>query len=116
KMLTSATEPKMRAVLFWICVSLLALVPLVFSTQYYRTFVFPKFAILAAGSGAILFLLSQELSGGLRPIELRAPGTRHVSLIFAYITIVGLSTFFGVVPRASLFGSYPNQMGLITRL
>src|SRR6185503_5413859 len=29
---------------------------------------------------------------------------------------VGLSTFFGVVPRASLFGSYPNQMGFITRL
>ena len=116
KMRTSATETRMRAVLFWICVSLLALVPLVFSTQYYRTFVFPKFAILVAGSGAILFLLSQELTNGFRRVEIRAPGTKHVLLVSAYIIIVGLSTFFGVVPRASLFGSYPNQMGLITRL
>ena len=37
-------------------------------------------------------------------------------LVSAYIIIVGLSTLFGVVPRASLFGSYPNQMGFITRL
>src|SRR6476661_6682367 len=116
KMLTSATETRMRAVLFWICVSLLALVPLVFSTQYYRTFVFPKFAILVAGSGAILFLLSQELTNRFRRVEIRAPETKHVLLVSGYKIIVGLSTFFGVVPRASLFGSYPNQMGLITRL
>lgn len=110
------SETRTRTILYWVCVSVLALTPLVFSTQYYRTFVFPKFAILAAGSGAILFLLSQELLSGFGRIEKRAPGTKHVLLVSAYIIIVGLSTLFGVVPRASLVGSYPNQMGFITRL
>lgn len=113
---TVPSQPRKRAILFWVCVSVLALVPLVFSTQYYRTFVFPKFAILVGGSGVILFLLSQDLLNGLRRIEIRTPGTKHVLLVSSYIIIVGLSTLFGVVPRASLFGSYPNQMGLITRL
>ncbi|HXF40290.1 MAG TPA: O-antigen ligase family protein [Blastocatellia bacterium] len=110
------SETRTRTILYWVCVSVLALTPLVFSPKYYRTFVFPKFAILVAGSGAILFLLSQELLSGLGRIEMRAPETKHVLLVSAYIIIVGLSTFFGVVPRASLFGSYPNQMGFITRL
>ncbi|MGA9769516.1 MAG: O-antigen ligase family protein [Blastocatellia bacterium] len=42
--------------------------------------------------------------------------TKHVFLVSLYFVAVIISTVFGVAPVASLFGSFENQMGLITRL
>jgi O-antigen ligase/tetratricopeptide (TPR) repeat protein len=105
-----------RAILLWLCVSLLALVPLIFSTAFYRIYVLPKFAILVVGSAAILALLPTIALDHSSRKSLRVLRTNHGALVSLYVFIVALSTFFGVVPLASLFGSYPNAMGLITRL
>ena len=48
---------KQQAALFWACMLVIALVPLVFSTSVYRIYVLPKFAALLAGSALILLLL-----------------------------------------------------------
>ena len=105
-----------HASLFWACVSTLAVVPLVFSTAVYRTYVLPKLALLLVGATAIL-VLSAISEVGRSPGHLaRAFKSRHVLLVSMYVTAMALATIFGVAPLASLFGSSAVEMGLLTRL
>ncbi|MEW6212775.1 MAG: O-antigen ligase family protein [Acidobacteriota bacterium] len=99
--------------LWWMCAAVIALVPLIFSTAVYRTFVLPKFAILLAGSSAILVMLAFVAKRGHSFRMLRS---RHVAIVSLFILAVIISTVSGVEPLGSLMGSHFNQMGLLTKL
>jgi len=103
--------------LFWLCISLLVLMPLVFSTAVYRAYVVPRYALLLVGSSFVLLLLAlivrREGVSIIRAYELKS---RHIVLVCLYFTVVLLSTLFGTSTISSFFGSSYNQMGLLTRL
>lgn len=111
---TKATTP-VRALAFAVSLALLALVPLVFSTAVHRTFTLPKVVVLLVGSAALVGLMgwTEFAPGGARLRLLRSP---HVLLILLYVATLATSTAFGVAPRLALFGSFENQMGLLTRV
>ena len=111
----SAPHTIVRAVAFWLSLSLLVLVPLAFSTSVYRTFSLPKFLILLTGSAGLVPLIAFIPTGTGRNSVAR-PGSRHVLLVSVYVALIAVSTAFGAAPVASLFGSFENQMGLVTRL
>jgi hypothetical protein len=50
-----------NALAFYLSISLLVIVPLAFSTRFYRIYSIPKFAILLVGSAALLPLLAWSL-------------------------------------------------------
>ncbi|MFL6213089.1 MAG: O-antigen ligase family protein [Blastocatellia bacterium] len=101
--------------LFWVSLALLLLVPLVFSTAVHRTFTLPKVALLLIGSATLIALLAIKLwsQAGERWSALRS---RHVAVIGLYVGMMAVSTAVGVAPRVGLFGSFENQMGLMTRV
>ena len=103
-----------RAVLFWACVLVVAAVPLVFSTIVYRIFVVPKFAALLVGAALILFLMCFSVFREPRCLEVLK--SKHVLLALAYIAVCSISTAVGGSPLASFFGSFQNEMGLLSRL
>ena len=108
------TTSTQQTALFWACMLVIAIVPLVFSTSVYRIYVLPKFAVLLAGSALILFLLGLT---GVRSTSWESLLTsKHVVLALLFFGAAALSTLFGAVPLASLFGSFQSEMGLITRL
>ena len=101
--------------LFWVSISVLLLVPLAFSMAVHRTFTLPKYALLLAGSATLLGLLAVTLwsrAGDGR----RMLGSTHVAVIALYVGMIAISTAAGVAPRVALFGSFENQMGLVTRV
>lgn len=104
-----------RSAAFRLSLSLLVAVPLSFSTIVHRIFSLPKFAILLAGSSALALLLGLIALDPARRGELRMLRSKHVLIVSLYFVAVTVSTVFGVAPMASLFGSFENQMGLITR-
>ncbi|HXG63813.1 MAG TPA: O-antigen ligase family protein, partial [Blastocatellia bacterium] len=110
---TAAIESRTRTAAFWLAVSLLVFVPLVFSVGIRRIFCLPKFAILLVSSSALvpLILLAARRRGELSRVLL----ARHTVIVWLYLIVVAVSTIFGVAPVASLFGSFENQMGLITQ-
>jgi O-antigen ligase/tetratricopeptide (TPR) repeat protein len=110
----SQGDSRENAVLFWVCMSIVVLVPLVFSTAVYRTFVLPKFSILIVGSSLILMLTGVVVyrSRG----DLSVLRSKHVALALLYVLVTAVSTVLGVVPLASFFGSFQSEMGLISRL
>ncbi len=108
-----AATTKPNRALFWVCVSMLVLTPLVFSTSVYRTFVLPKFAGLTVGTALIALLLGLVLAG--RTACLGTLKSKHVALALLYVGDIGFSTLLGVSPLGSLFGSYQSEVGLITR-
>lgn len=110
---TNPAASKVQTALFWTCMSVIALVPLVFTTSVYRIFVLPKFSILIVGSGLILVLFGAAVAGSTD--GLRALKSKHVALAFLYVGASAISTLFAVSPLASLFGSFQAEMGLISR-
>jgi O-antigen ligase/Tfp pilus assembly protein PilF len=114
---TAISEPNaiVRTIAFWLCLSLLVFVPLAFSTSVYRIFSLPKFLILLSGSAALVPLIVFIAQGAGRHIVAKS-GSKHVLLVSAYVALIAVSTVFGAAPVASLFGSFENQMGLVTRL
>ena len=104
-----------RRMIFWVSLVLLALVPLIFSTGVHRMFTLPKVVLLLAGS-AILVGLMGIVALSQTGERLRALRTRYVVIPCLYVGAIALSTVRGVAPRVALFGSFENQMGLITRL
>ena len=104
-----------RTAAFWVSLSLLVFVPLAFSTSVYRTFSLPKFLILLTGSAGLVPLIAFIARGNGRNSVARS-GSKHVLLVSAYVALIAVSTAFGAAPVASLFGSFENQMGLITPL
>lgn len=111
----SAPHTIVRTVAFWLSLSLLVFVPLAFSTPVYRTFSLPKFLILLTGSVALVPLIVLVAVGAARHYVGR-PGSKHLLLVSAYVAMIAISTPFGAAPVASLFGSFENQMGLVTRI
>jgi O-antigen ligase len=111
----SAPHTIVRTVAFWLSLSLLVFVPLAFSTPVYRTFSLPKFLILLTGSVALVPLIVLIAVGAARHYVGR-PGAKHLLLVSAYVAMIAISTPFGAAPVASLFGSFENQMGLVTRI
>ncbi len=111
----SAPHTIVRTVAFWLSLALLVFVPLAFSRSVYRTFSLPKFLILLTGSAGLVPLIAFIARGNGRNSLVR-PGSKHVLLVSAYVALIAVSTAFGAAPVASLFGSFENQMGLITRL
>ena len=111
---TNATS-RVGLITFWASAGLLALVPLAFSTIVHRSFTLPKVTVLLVGSAAIVALLGlMTLPRERRRLRLlRSPQVRIACL---YVGMAAVSTAFGVAPRVALFGSFENQMGLMTRL
>ena len=103
------------AVTYWLTISLLVVVPLAFSTAVYRMYSLPKFAFLLTGASALLPLLIWNTIRSRGEIP-RLLTLRHVLLVSLYLILISVSTFLGVSPIATLFGSSYNQMGLITHL
>jgi O-antigen ligase/tetratricopeptide (TPR) repeat protein len=103
-----------NSALFLVTLSVVALVPLAFSTAVYRIYVLPKFAILLVGAALILCLLG--LVAASSSDFLITLKSKHVALALFYVGAAGLSTLLGVSPLASLFGSYQSEMGLLSRL
>ncbi|MEK6407297.1 MAG: O-antigen ligase family protein [Acidobacteriota bacterium] len=112
--LTYPAAGKLQTALFWTCMSVITLVPLVFTTSAYRIFVLPKFSILIVGSALVLLLFGAAVAESSD--RLRALKSRHVALASLYVGASAISTLFGVSPLASLFGSFQAEMGLISRL
>src|SRR5260370_6968391 len=102
-----------RAIACWLAVSLLALVPLTFSTGVYRTYSLPRFALLLMGSAILLSLLL--LMASLRA-NLTLLKSQYAAIVCLYVLSVAVSSVFGVAPYVSLLGSFENQMGLLTHL
>ena len=102
-----------RTAAFWLSAGLLVATPLAFSSAVHRIFSLPKFALLIAGSSALAALIGliALTPGGLRPLR-----SKHFLILSLYMMAVAVSTIFGVARMPSLFGSFENQMGLITRL
>lgn len=105
---------KQQTALFWACMLVTALVPLVFSTSVHRIFVLPKFSVLLVGSALILFLLG--LNGVRSTGWISVLRSMHVVLALLFVGAAAISTLLGAVPIASLFGSFQAEMGLLTRL
>lgn len=110
----SAPHIIVPTVAFWLSLSLLVFVPLAFSTPVYRAFALPKFLILLTGSAALVPLLVFIAVGAARHYVGR-PDSKLLLLVSAYVVMIAISTAFGAAPVASLFGSFENQMGLVTR-
>jgi O-antigen ligase/tetratricopeptide (TPR) repeat protein len=106
-------EHPIAPALLIVLVTLVA-VPLTFSTAVHRIYVLPRFAVLMIGSSVILALLALGSARG--HVSLRQLRSRHSSLVLGSFVITAVSTALGVAPIASLFGTFENQMGLITRL
>jgi hypothetical protein len=109
---SKASRP--TSALFWACASVVALVPLAFSTEVYRIYVLPKFAILLVGAALILCLLG--LVAASSSDFLITLKSKHVALALLYVGAAALSTLLGVSPLASFFGSYQSEMELLSRL
>jgi hypothetical protein len=101
------------AAAFALCVSMLVSVPLAFSTSVYRIFSLPKFAILLTVSAALAPLTAAAALRS-RGEAARVFRSRHVAIVCLYFVSMTVSTILGVAPLASLFGSFYNQMGLMT--
>jgi hypothetical protein len=109
-----STAHALISALFWSCTLVVAVVPLVFSTIVYRIFVVPKLAALLVGAALILFLMC--LSAFKEPRRLVVLKSKHVLFALAYIVVCFISTAVGVSPLAYFFGSFQNEMGLLSRL
>jgi O-antigen ligase/tetratricopeptide (TPR) repeat protein len=110
-------EPGSRLsnLIYGLSLTLLFLIPLVFSTSVQAVYALPKFILLLVGATLLALLLAIQAS---RPHQLRSSlfQSNQVRLVSAYFLVMALTTFFSVAPRVSLFGSSSNFMGLITRL
>jgi O-antigen ligase/tetratricopeptide (TPR) repeat protein len=101
--------------IFWLSVTLLFLVPLVFSTSVRAVYSLPKFVLLLVGAAVLALLLGLYVSRhASSPVPVFK--STQVRLVCAYFAVVALSTIFSVAPMVSLFGSNSNFMGVITRL
>ena len=112
----SEIAARARSSAFWLSLSTLVAVPFLFSPAVHRIFALPKFAILIVGSSALVFLLALVAVSPAQRGQLSVLRSKHVLIVCLYLVAVAISTVFGVAPVASLFGSFENQMGLITRL
>lgn len=102
-----------QAFVFWVNLSLLVLVPLVFSAAVYNSFVLPKFVILLTGTSVSVLPLVLLARGS--PATFGQLKSKHVVLFFGYLVAVSVSAIAGVDPVASFAGGY-RRMGVLTEL
>jgi hypothetical protein len=107
----SSREITPDSAIFWLSMSLLLLVPLALSTSVYTKYALPKFVVLLVGSSLLLLPLAMGAGANHNPFR-----SGLAKIVCSYFAVVAVSTFFGVAPVTSLFGSHFNYMGLITRL
>lgn len=115
---TRSVDTLIDAVVFRLSFSILVFVPLAFSTSVYRVFTLPKYLILLTGSSALVPLLAYRALLAIRGrrISRLAPRSKLTLLVLTYVAIIAFSTILGVEPVASLFGTFENRLGLVTRL
>jgi O-antigen ligase len=115
--LTRESHSRAQKAITWLNLALLLVVPLIFSTAFYRMYTLPKVVVLLTGAAALVPLLIWTAIRRPRNLSEFPPLTasRQVRLVFLYLVVIAISTIFGVAPVASLFGSYDYQMGLLTR-
>jgi len=102
---------------FWVSVSLLVVVPLVFSRWVNAIYALPKFAVLLTGSSVlVLLLIRTALKPSRNEMWGRIVKSRYAKSVCLYFVAIAISTIFGVASLVSLFGSNSNFMGLIARL
>ncbi len=113
-----ASGDRPASALLYLTISVLVLVPLIFSTSFYTKFSLPKFVVLLIGSSLLLVLLALKSAGDKTSASLvpRPFKSRIVKVVCLYVVLIAVSSLFGVAPVVSLFGSHFNYMGLITRL
>jgi O-antigen ligase/tetratricopeptide (TPR) repeat protein len=99
--------------LCWLSLALLVLVPLVFSGSVYRIYTLPRFAALLVGSSVLVTLLIQLSRSGIPRAWF---SSKLVGIVSLYFAMGAVASATGVAPMVSLFGSFENQMGLITHL
>src|SRR5262245_12949468 len=90
-------------------------VPLTFTTSVHRIYCLPRFVVLLIGSSLILGALARFGNASKSAIW-RSLKTKHCTLVFLLLAATALATAAGVAPVASFFGSFENQMGLVTRI
>lgn len=106
-----------RAATFWLCLSLLVLIPLAFDTKLHRTYAVPKLALLLVGASALLPLIAfctttATITGSALASRFKST---HVVIVGLYMVTVLASTVFSADQTGSLFGHFYNQMGFIPR-
>ena len=106
------------ATTYWLTISIIAGVPLAFSTAVYNIYSLPKFAVLLTGAAALVPLLIWTIVRSYRQNREagRLAASKHVLFVSLYALVISISTAFGVSPVAELFGSTDNRTGLITHL
>jgi O-antigen ligase/tetratricopeptide (TPR) repeat protein len=115
KIVVNHPEPEPHTALFSVCVLVVVLVPLVFSTAVFRIYVLPKLVVLQLGATAVIVLSALAVIGSSNDGVVRLLKSRHVLLVALFMAVVTIATLFGVSPLASLMGSSPIAMGLLTR-
>ena len=108
---------RLNAILFGVVVSVLVTTPLAINTAVYHITVLPKYLILIIGSSLSLLLMAFIASLAVR-CNRRLPGLKSKQMVLSllYVVSVGLSTWFGVAPLASVFGSLQSLMGLLSHI
>ena len=109
-------KPSAQRLVTGITLSALVIIPLIFSTHVHRYYSVPKFTALLVLAAILLPLVTRIALAdpdGHRMASSKRRFTR-LSFLFAYVCAIALSTLFGSEPRASLFGSFENRMGLVT--
>src|SRR5262249_20204924 len=101
-----------QAWLFWLATSILATVPLTFSTSVYGSYSLPRLAILVVGASILAAVLL--LVAAISPTVLAPVRTRLLLLLSLYLLAIAVSSIFGAAPYVSLLGSFENRMGLLT--
>jgi O-antigen ligase/Tfp pilus assembly protein PilF len=109
------SDSRLNNFIYGLSLSLLFLVPLVFSTSVQAVYALPKFILLLVGSALLALLLAIQASRS-RQLQASLFQPTQAKLVGAYFAVMALTTFFSVAPRVSLFGSTSNFMGLLTRL
>src|SRR5436853_3803364 len=107
-----------RGVMFGVVLCALIFVPLVFSPQVHRYYSIPKLTALLLLSAVLLPLATHVAfadAKGQRLAVLKSRSKR-ASFLFVYVSAIALSTLLGSAPRASLFGSFENRIGLVAYL
>ncbi|PYP82879.1 MAG: hypothetical protein DMF61_25125 [Blastocatellia bacterium AA13] len=113
----SQNGSRLRLILFCVVAVMLVSIPTAISSFFYRTTVLPKYVLLVVGASLILMLLlMMPLSGERGGAEITAARSRLTLLLVLFLITVVVSTAFGAAPLGSLFGSYDNQMGLLSYL
>ena len=91
---------------FWVSVSLLVVVPLVFSRWVNAIYALPKFAVLLTGSSLlVLLLIRTALKPSRNEMWGRIVKSQYAKSVCSYFVAIATSTIFGVASLVSLLAA-----------